>query len=260
VKRYALVGGLAAQQNDETVGRSLGASEPMKNRPLSFGLLAEAVVIVASILLAFGIEAAWVGRQEAERRSELIESMRVDFESTRDRIAVTLALGDSLMMRSGAFMSAVRSGAQLTPDSLGYLLAGANRALHFEPLLTTYQGAVATGELKLIETPDLLMALADFQERLEIFKSLDAIFVQIFFLGSGWEMRRRVGGQWALEARTDPSVPFHLSEREYLEFVRDPEVYAGVESVFMVHRNMVVSLRMMDDAAVRALDGLERLR
>lgn len=62
----------------------------MSDRMRWIRVLIEAVVIVGSILLAFGIDAWWDARNEAVRRLAGVEGLRSDFQAARrdlDRVS-----------------------------------------------------------------------------------------------------------------------------------------------------------------------------
>lgn len=97
------------------------------------GPVIEGIVIVGSILLAFGIDAWWDSRHEASRRAAVIEGLRSDFATARedlDRVAAFHLEGRASAERlvglgcgSGRFAGTVTSKAWTVvatdrPDSL----------------------------------------------------------------------------------------------------------------------------------------------
>ena len=56
------------------------------------GALGQGVLIVASILLAFGIEAWWDDRQEQQHRAALLDDLAVELRQNRDALSSALAL------------------------------------------------------------------------------------------------------------------------------------------------------------------------
>ena len=97
-------------------------------------LALEMVVIISSILMAFGIEAWWSGQQEQEELDALVELLRADiaaniadferlnrFENDLDAIA---KLSDIVHSVSG----------QPAPDSLAMLFRSLARTAHFAPV------------------------------------------------------------------------------------------------------------------------------
>lgn len=62
------------------------------------------VVIVGSILLAFGIDAAWEERGETIRENEVLRSIFVDMETNLELIRDHIAITDSSLARSVHFL------------------------------------------------------------------------------------------------------------------------------------------------------------
>lgn len=75
----------------------------------------EGLVIVVSILLAFGIEAWWDARQETNRRAELVEELTLDFEATRSRLSL---LESRLARAAPARQRATVIGRRLVPSAI----------------------------------------------------------------------------------------------------------------------------------------------
>lgn len=233
----------------------------MNDRPRWSRIVIEGIVIVFSILLAFGIDAAWDARQERIRRAELIEALQRDLWTTGERLASSLARGDSLRARAQAFLQAIASQEPLTIDSLGYLAGGAFRGFTFYPALSNYEAAVATGDLRLVQTPGLLDALADFKQMQAFFEEHVRINNDIYYVGPSWKLRSAVGSQGVIEGnRWSAPAALRMSENEYREWMRRPEVYAGVQTATIAHQNMIFGLRRMEDAVSRALQEIEAIR
>ena len=65
----------------------------------------EALVIVASILLAFGIDAAWENREEKIVEFRILQSMRDDIESNLQALKLTIETETSRLQVSNTFMA-----------------------------------------------------------------------------------------------------------------------------------------------------------
>ena len=214
-------------------------------------------MIVGSILLAFGLQAWWEGRQEERRASELVSALLLDFETTRTRLETSIAWSDSLIARSAAFLRAAQSTEPVPLDSLRFLAGGSFRAIPFEPALSAYRAAVATGDLQLIQNPTLVEAFADFDQGLDYFGEHSRVSADLYYLGATWDLRRELGTLRVLE--DDPQnlpAPFRTSEAEYRALVRRPTVTATVETVLTANRNLVSGLRAADAAALMVIEEL----
>ncbi len=109
--------------------------------------LAEGVIIVASILVAFAIDAWWGGVQDARQQATLIAALKLDLETTKTRLESSIEYAGSLISRTDNFLKAIDGGESVPLDSLRHLGGGAFKKIDFEPALSAYEGAVATGEL-----------------------------------------------------------------------------------------------------------------
>jgi len=77
----------------------------------------EGVLIIASILAAFSIDAWWDRQERARQQMELVSELRVDFETTRKRLSESIAFADSINDRASQFLAMVASqDAQELPD------------------------------------------------------------------------------------------------------------------------------------------------
>ena len=124
-------------------------------------ILIEGVVIVGSILLAFGIDEAWDQRQERVEERQILLSLQEDFEVTRDNFLMTIRETERVSDTITELL-AVISGAEAEPSSENFrrLLRGAFFYHHFEPRISTYQDIVNSGRLRLIRSDDLRTEMA----------------------------------------------------------------------------------------------------
>ena len=223
-----------------------------------FGI--EGVLIVASILGAFSIDAWWDGQQEARIRTDLVSTLKLDFETTRKRLAKSIALADALNERAAGFLKAVGSKEPVEPDLLRHQIAGVFTKIDFEPALSAYNSAVATGKFGLLESAALVESIAEFNQALGYYEMHDRIAADIFYLGPIWELRREIGSLRILfrDPITHPDR-FRRTDEEYRQFLARPIVYAAVEAMLTAQRNSANGLRSMDEAASNVLKELDRL-
>ena len=220
----------------------------------------EGVLIVVSILAAFSIDAWRDGQQEARLQTELVSALELDFETTRKRLAESIALADSLNDRATSFLKAVGSEDPVALDSLRHSIGGVFIKIDFEPELSAYNSAVVTGKIGLLESPALLESITEFNQASDYYEMHDRIAADIFYLGPIWELRREVGSLRFLfrDPTTYPSR-FRRTDEEYRQFLARPIVYAAVEVMLTAQRNSANGLRSMDEAAGNVLKELERL-
>lgn len=225
----------------------------------------EGVVIVSSILLAFAIDAWWDGMREAAERTRLVEAMYEDFTSTRTRLDGALQTERALLERTRTFLDLVADSDlrdSIPLDSLAFLLGGARVNASFQPSLASYQAAVNSGRIGLIEDAELFDAITEFELGLERFRETDALFGNIYYRGAIWELRRELGGLRVLGQDSNNSHPpeFQRSDHEMRAFLASPLAFSAVENVNQIHVNFMRGLCQMHDAAGEVLDALGGMR
>lgn len=159
-------------------------------------LLTEAIVIVGSILLAFGIEASWSERQERAEESEALVSLEAEF-------AANLVQIDTVIARHVAGRELIEMLVELSEAEIGALdqstvseimLATAN-PWTFDPVLGTTDALVGAGRLGILRDPGLREALTTFKNFVEDAEE-DVAIVQSF-AEDVWRAQIPFGGPWA---------------------------------------------------------------
>ena len=117
----------------------------MSQKTMRLRWLAEAAVVVASVLFAFAIEAWWSGRGEQAEVDALVSVLRadiaqnlMDMEAAHDRAETGLESLDALLD------VIQRSRPAPSPDSMVILLASTFRTNQLKPQLASFDAAVGT--------------------------------------------------------------------------------------------------------------------
>lgn len=125
----------------------------------------EGVVIVGSILLAFGLQAWWEGRDDAIRRRAVIEGLRGDFMATRADLDRVSAFHQRSLSSAGALMELGEDGpiAEADASLADSLFSSTMFGGSFDPPLGTLAGLIGSGDLDLLDDPELTVYLTGFQ-------------------------------------------------------------------------------------------------
>ena len=231
------------------------------------GLLLEGFVIIASILLAFAIDAAWDERQEQRIRAELIETLIADFELNQKRLEKNIASAQASVDKQTRFLKVISTGADISRDEMSELAYAFVLWDVFEPVLSTYEAAVGRDGLASIHSVLFSRAVADFYESKGIYDTHHMIGAEIYYHGGMRDLRAELGSLGVLlrseESCTGRSCIFpasmDLSMEELRSFVARPDVFATFETIRIVHINMLASLEGMDVAMSSALDELRQM-
>jgi hypothetical protein len=123
---------------------------------------AEGVLIVLSILLAFGIEAGWSERAERRAEAEALQALKDDFVENRARLASVIS--EHAEVRDASVRVLAMTGPEanqivsdVAMDTLVMALIAYPKVF---PVTATYDALIASGRIELLESATLRRELA----------------------------------------------------------------------------------------------------
>jgi len=167
-------------------------------------IVLEGGVIVVSILLAFGIDAAWEEYKERREEQEILSALKFEYEKNLESIREVIAFHERA--RDQIDKMVVRTEEQirsLEPKILSEFILGMCNPWSFDAILGTTDALISSGKLDILEDPELRIALTTFINLVQ-----DATEDSDFM---GWDAQRvwvaeiDAGGPW-----TDPATEVGL--------------------------------------------------
>ena len=228
----------------------------------------EAVAIVASILLAFAIDASWEDRQANTNRRDLIRGLTSDFESLVERADKALAITDDIVARNQKLLELLASGDGTGLEDLKRLLSSffesSGRLRTSLPILDTALGAEGLGS---IDDSAFFRAVRDFQDERENYDRLVRLSAEIFYRDLGPYYRQRFGtiavlrGEYSSFSDTSYSYPaeFALTADQIIEEFRKPELFGRLEHRYNTNRNIRLFISSIREAARSVLQALKEI-
>jgi hypothetical protein len=135
-------------------------------------LLREAVVIVASILVAFAIDAWWDTRQERDQTEAYMDALAEDFQAARAELDRAVGLHEWILDAADAIMAWEAAGADPAGcEDLRYSLALLLAFPTFDPPGGTVETILGSGRADLIEDPALLRELTRWTSLVQDFQT-----------------------------------------------------------------------------------------
>jgi hypothetical protein len=136
-------------------------------------LVGEGAAIVASILLAFWIDAAWEQRQESARLQQTLVAIRGDLEASKNSVAFYLSIASA---RRDSVLALYEATNQESPQLGGKELDQLLTVLEFAPDGATIgtagiQALIFSGGLASIENDALRAELADWPRRVSVLQA-----------------------------------------------------------------------------------------
>lgn len=185
----------------------------MDERRLRSRVVAEGLVIVTSILLAFAIDAWWDRRGERAMERQALVALSEDFAEADSILAVRVAAIDSGAVAAQAIIDLVGPNADRgRSDSLAVLIPRIIRRPIYEPPMGTLEALLGSGELRLISDMSLRAALASFPSAIADMRETQSFGSNVVF---GMLLP-------FLDARI-PMLDFGLMARGESDFSGDPE-------------------------------------
>ncbi|MDH3619458.1 MAG: hypothetical protein OER91_01105 [Gammaproteobacteria bacterium] len=124
--------------------------------------LYEGIVIVASILVAFALDASWANYQESKVERRILGELKEEFESAKARIEISIGELETVIEASLELAGSLgRNTSVLSPDTAQDLI---DRILTFNTLevpTSVVDSIVASGQVRLISNSELREALAE---------------------------------------------------------------------------------------------------
>ena len=136
-------------------------------------LAIEGLVIVVSILMAFGIEAWWASAQDREREVAYLEQLESDLEGTLQNNARFSALAEASEAATAKLFRSYYEASPPDPDSVEAWWTELGSWV-VQPRLGTVQALVATGDLELIRDDSLRVAISSYLTEMIAFEGFEA--------------------------------------------------------------------------------------
>jgi hypothetical protein len=220
----------------------------MTQPPIWKRLTLEAVVIVASILLAFAIDAWWDGRQDSARRIALLSALQTDFRAAEAGLVRSVEVEGNLLRRTEALLIASGDQTRLSQDSIRSLSLGLVAAGPAVPPTPLYDAAVSSGDIGLIESDSLLVFLGRFQVMRERHEDIAAETLTQIFRGRIDDLRRELGSIAVLNGGGVWEPPARFVPEDLNVIVHQKTFYSAAEVMFVARLNSErITRRMLDD-------------
>jgi hypothetical protein len=211
----------------------------------------EGVVIVASILLAFGIEAWWDGRQEAEERSQLLSTMRESVQLNRASLEENIEGSESAQARTRRFIEMENPElAAVSTDTALSLLTSLNRPNTRQASRGPLSRLLDSGRLSLISEPSIIAALdqwlvqvTELEERARNLAEVELAVLTALGPHEAFRMRNTVERE---------SLPPTMDLRP----IHDDDAVISAANVMLFERNVYV---LYCRRTLETLEGLEHL-
>ena len=162
-------------------------------------LAVEAAAIVASILLAFAIDAWWDERQERAEEREVLESLLVEFQANRDQAASVISFHERVVQSIKVLMELSEDEILALPaEAVEEALGSFGSPRTFDAVRGSVDALIGSGKLGILQDRELRESLTTFVN------VVDDSVEDANYLGQSsmtvWNEIARSGGPWRTKA------------------------------------------------------------
>ena len=219
-------------------------------------MVAEGAVIVGSILLAFGIEAAWQARGENELERSLLEGLAEDF-AVAEREWVVAKAGHNTVVRSMESLLTWAEDGEVPAEHHALadtLLGNVFWRNTFDPPLGTVEAVLGSGRLDLLENRELVGALTRWTAVVADLNQREIDGADHFYEAVYPYLRTRLNIQ-DLDKGIPREVPWEHQPADAYRLVSDREFHNVIYVHWVLYWN--VQLAMPDvDESIALISGL----
>lgn len=188
---------------------------PISKRVLWLRVVVEGVVIVGSILLAFGIQAWWDARQEEHRIRDYLMAIASDVEGARATLQTSVARRQERTAAIHSLLLAMGAPEAPPPDSLTHWLGALWGARGPIETMAAFDDLRESGGLASVQPDELRQALVGYGRAVSNLAGIEGRVVR------AWEEELRP----YLVTHTDTYVQLQASGREGLDLPQRDAVF-----------------------------------
>lgn len=146
----------------------------MLSKPTVKGAFVEMVVVVASILIAFGLDAWWQDRMARVEEREILQALASEFEQIGEEIQIMEEYRSASMDLTLDFLEMTESGrVEIGEDSLDYLMVFLFNFVGQETFPTgVLTSVISSGQLSLIQNEQLRHELGGWPKEIAVLREI----------------------------------------------------------------------------------------
>jgi hypothetical protein len=146
-------------------------------------IAAEAIAIVASILLAFWIDAWWETRAERALEREYLSALSVEFEATREEVTDQIEFSSRVIqLVDEVLYIAAQPDDEAIPGTFSQTLGDVYGIRRPNPVTSIYQDMVSSGNILLVDDQELRTLMASLMSTLDEIAFHSNAIVEIYWM------------------------------------------------------------------------------
>jgi hypothetical protein len=196
---------------------------------LRWRLLAEFAVIVLGVLVALAVDSWAETRSDRVSERQALEALRADLLLNAEDLGQLSAVNNVQVARLEWLRNFPNDGSISFPlDSLPAITNAANSTGSFAPVLRTYDALVSTGDLRLIRSQEIQLALAELQKDFEQYLDYRDQAATVWLLTFKPVWHEWIGVDHEAGVLPPPPVIDALRDRSFRSMLRSRQIFLTV--------------------------------
>ena len=216
-------------------------------------ILGELGLIVGGVLIALSLNAWWGGRQDRQRELAYMNQLLLDLQETESRLSASIAGDTETLEEVGAVLDRAFLGPLPPSDSLrmptGYS--------QFRPLMGTQAALLQSGELRLLRSDSVRLALIAYSALIDATEALLRHTETLI-----WDSTERViYGRARHSQSATPTVATEMRRWGPVDVVgalNDPELISALQLHAAATQNRIRNLQRLEEPIATLIRLLER--
>jgi hypothetical protein len=218
-------------------------------------LLAEGMVIVASILIAFGLDAWWGSRNGRAQERALLVALAQDFGTARDDLHDVTRAHETVLASMVRLLTYTEAG--VVPDSeraqVDTVLSRVFIRRTFDPPMGTVETILSSGRLDIIRNQDLVAELTRWTAAVRDFNELETSGATHFYSTLYPYLAANLDLQ-DLDKGIPWEVPWPHDPTPAADLVRDPAFRNVIYMHYVLYHNVLEGVPDLERAVNRIID------
>ncbi|WP_282134325.1 DUF6090 family protein [Seonamhaeicola maritimus] len=222
--------------------------------------IGEIVLVVIGILIALQINNWNEERKLLDKRETLISSLIEDFEyNSLENNNILLLYEKQLNIMDNYFELISNNQPKVSVDSLKAMAIAFFTFDTFIPNMTTYNEAVSSGSISLLNNKLLLQEFTKLQQEIENLKLYNEAGTYTFHNGSSWEFRKSVEPGTIYNSTYSGSTAKEIEYSDYQEIMQSPLAKNVLQNENMMIGNCYRILKKMYTCSDNILEILNKM-
>ncbi len=218
--------------------------------------LAEGVVIVGSILLAFAIQAWWDSKGEANQSSALIAALSEDFKAADLRLTEVLAAHERAYLSAERLLSYAEAGG-VPADDRAKVDSVFSRLFYsmdkFNPPMGTVETILSSGRLDLFDDAELVRELTRWTSAIDDYKEWEAAGSDHFYSVLYPYLAAKVNLK-DLDMAVPWEVPWPHEPTSAADLISDGEFRSVLYMHYVIFHNIREATPQLEEAIARIVE------